>query len=251
MPSARQARRAGRGDAAAGQKVSEEGEMASAVRDQRNDRFKIDGLEDPTAGEGARLRAGGRAQSLADPAPLGLAALALPAMALGLINIGVTSATAFPVVLTTILFYGGIGQLLVAMWEVARGNTFGVMAFGTFGCFNIAFWHFFSHNLAAVPEAEHPGALALFLGLWAVPALLLWIASFRTTVVVNAIFLLATFLLTAAAIGNGSSNETLVKVGGYLSIALACVAWYGCLAALLAETFGRVLLPNPHLGQRR
>src|SRR3954471_11956396 len=192
--------------------------MASAVRDQRNDRFKIDGLEDPTAGEGARLRAHGRAQALADPAPLGLAALALPAMALGLINVGVTNASAFPVVLTTILLYGGIGQLLVAMWEVARGNTFGVMAFGTFGCFHVAFWHFFTHNLAAIPEAEHAGALALFLGLWAVPALLLWIASFRTTAVLNAIFVLATLLLIAAAVANGSGNETLVKIGGYLSI---------------------------------
>src|SRR4051794_12028696 len=225
--------------------------MASAVHGQRDDHFRIDGLEDPTAGEGGRLRAGGHTRSLADPAPLGLAALALPAMALGLINTGVTSATAFPVVLTTILFYGGIGQLLVAMWEVARGNTFGVMDFGTFGCFNIAFWHFFSYNLAKIPEPEHPGALALFLGLWAVPAFLLWIASFRTTLVVNAIFLLATLLLVAAAIGNGSGSEALTRLGGYLTIALAFVAWYGCLAALVAETFGRVLLPNPHLGEHR
>src|SRR4051794_21979807 len=225
--------------------------MASAVHDQRDERFMRDGLEDPTAGEGARLRAAGHTSTLADPAPLGLAALALPAMALGLINVGVTSATAIPVVLTTILFYGGIGQLLVAMWEVARGSTFGAMAFGTFGCFNIAFWHFFSYNLGKIPEAEHAGALALFLGLWAVPALLLWIASFRTTLVINAIFLLATLLLTIAAIGNGSGSETLIKVGGYLSIALACVAWYGCLAALVAETFGRVMLPNPHLGGHR
>src|SRR3954454_15282641 len=239
MPSARQARRAGRGDAAAGQKVSEEGEMASAVGDQRDDRFRLDGLEDPTAGEGARLRADGRAQSLADPAPLGLAALALPAMALGLINVGVTSATAFPVVLTTILFYGGIGQLLVAMWEVARGNTFGVMAFGTFGCFNIAFWHFFSYNLAKIPEAEHPGALALFLGLWAVPAFVLWVASFRTTLVVNAIFLLATLLLVAAAIGNGSGSEAFTRLGGYLTIAFALFALYGCPGAVMAETYGR------------
>lgn len=211
----------------------------------------VDGIpDDPTAGFSGRAMALAQRAMIADPAPLGLTALALPLAALSLINIGFVSPVVIPVVLTTILFYGGVGQFAVAMWEVRRGNSFGVVAFGTFGLFNVTVWHFFSYQLPKIPPADHPTALALFLALWAVPAFILWLASFRTTLVVNLIFLLATALFILAAWGNGADNSALVKASGWVGIALAAVAWYGCASALINETFGRGILPNPHLGRR-
>jgi len=207
--------------------------------------------EDPTRGVSARIRESAQPYPLADPAPFGLAALSVPLFALSWINIGMIKATAIPVVLATILLYGGLGQFAVAMWEMRRGNTFGVAAFGTFGCFNFAVWYYFTFGLPSTPPAAHAGSLALFLGIWAVPAFILWIASLRTTLVVSLIFGLATVLFIVAAWGNGQGNEALIKTAGWIGIALALVAWYGCLSALTAETFGRVLLPNPELGRRR
>jgi succinate-acetate transporter protein len=188
------------------------------------------------------------APTIADPAPFGMAALALPLFALSLINIGLVKATAMPVVFTTLLFYGGLGQAAVAIWEVRRNNPFAVVAFGTFGCFNIAAWYFMTEQLPGIPAADHDTALALSMGVWAIPAALLWIASFRTTRVVNIIFMLATVLLTVAAIGNGTGNETITKLGAVIGITLAAVAWYGCLAALTGNRIGRLRLPDPHLG---
>ena len=189
-----------------------------------------------------------RALFLADPGPFGLAALSLPLAALSWINIGMAKPTTIPVVLTTLLLYGGLGQFAVAMWEVLRGNTFGVVAFGTFGCFNLALWYFFTYELPKIPLAQHPANLALFLGLWAIPAFILWIASFKTTLVINLIFMLATALFVVAAWGNGAGNAGMVKASGWIGIGLAAVAWYGCAAALTSETFGHAILPNPHLG---
>jgi succinate-acetate transporter protein len=223
--------------------------MAHVTDQPTSARFARDGDYDPTISVIERARAVD-ASVLADPAPLGLTALSLPLLALSLINIGAVTATALPVFLTTALIFGGVGQFVVAMWEVRRGNTFGVVAFGTFGCFNLAVWYFFNFGLTKVPPADHPSALALFLWLWAIPALILWVASFRTTLVVNLIFLLATALFVVAAIGNGEGAESLVRISGWIGIALAAVAWYGCLAALTADTFGRALLPNPHLGKQ-
>ncbi len=188
-----------------------------------------------------------RALFLADPAPFGLAALSLPLAALSWINIGMSKPTAIPVVLTTLLVYGALGQLAVAMWEVLRGNTFGVVAFGTFGCFNLALWYFFTYELPKIPVAQHPANMALFLGLWAIPAFILWVASLRTNLVINLIFMLATALFVVAAWGNYYGDSAMVKAGGWLGIALAAVAWYGCAAALLKTTFGRVILPVPEL----
>ena len=190
-----------------------------------------------------------RALFLADPGPFGLAALSLPLAALSWINIGMAKPTTIPVVLTTLLLYGGLGQFAVAMWEMLRGNTFGVVAFGTFGCFNLSLWYFFTVELPKIPPAQHPANLALFLGLWAIPAFILWIASFKTTVVINLIFMLATVLFILAAWGNGASDAGLVKASGWVGIALAAVAWYGCLAALTSETFGRTILPSPPMGK--
>ena len=191
-----------------------------------------------------------RALFLADPGPFGMAALSLPLAALSWINIGMAKPTTIPVVLTTLLLYGGLGQFAVAMWEVLRGNMFGVVAFGTFGCFNLALWYFFTYEMPKIPAAQQPANLALFLGLWAIPAFILWIASFRTTLVINLIFMFATALFAVAAWGNGASDAGLVKASGWIGIALAAVAWYGCAAALTSETFGHAILPNPHLGSR-
>lgn len=188
-----------------------------------------------------------RALYLADPGPFGLTALALPLLAFSWINIGMAKPTAIPVVITTLLAYGALGQLAVAMWEVLRGNMFGVVAFGTFGCFNLALWYFLVHEVPKIPLAQLPANQALFLAVWAIPAFILWMASFRTNLVINLIFMLATALFILAAWGNGAGISDLVKASGWVGIALAAVAWYGCASALLKETFGRVILPIPEL----
>ena len=223
--------------------------MSEQLEMERTAPVASNGSKALTAAEPPRVGLAEAAQPLADPAPYGLVALAVPLVAFSWISIGQVEPTLIPVVLSMLLLYGGIGQFVVAMWEMKRGNTFGVAAFGTFGCFNLAAWYFFSYGLPKIPEKEHPAALALFLAVWAIPALILWIASFRTTIVVNLIFGLATALFIFAALGQGQENETLVKISGWIGIALALVAFYGCLSALTTETFGRVLLPIRHLGK--
>ena len=131
--------------------------------------------------------------------------------AFSLINIGFVKPTALPVVITTLLAYGALGQLAVAMWEVLRGNMFGVVAFGTFGCFNLALWYFLVHEAPKIPLAQLPANQALFLAVWAIPAFILWMASFRTNLVINLIFMLATALFIVAAWGNGAGISGLVK----------------------------------------
>jgi succinate-acetate transporter protein len=44
------------------------------------------------------------------------------------------------VVLGLALTYGGIAQLLAGMWEFRAGNTFGAVAFSSFGGFWISFF---------------------------------------------------------------------------------------------------------------
>ena len=72
--------------------------------------------------------------SIADPAPLGLAAFALTTFLLSASNAGLTRGTG-AAWLGYALAYGGLGQLLAGMWEFRRGNVFGATAFSTYGGF--------------------------------------------------------------------------------------------------------------------
>jgi succinate-acetate transporter protein len=41
-----------------------------------------------------------------------------------------------------------------------------------------------------------------------------------------------------------ASNPDLTKLGGIVGLVAAAVAWYLCLAGVMASTFGRAILPN-------
>jgi len=75
------------------------------------------------------------------------------------------------------------------------------------------------------------------------------IASLRTTGAVFAVFLLLTITFIFLGIGNSalegttSATNTAIKVGGYLGLVTAVVAWYAAAAGVINDTWGRVVLP--------
>src|SRR3954466_8513223 len=82
------------------------------------------------------------AMSIADPAPLGLAAFALTTFVLSFFNAGIVSDAGEPVVLGLALAYGGFAPVLAGMWEFRNNNTFGATAFTSYGAFWLSFWAF-------------------------------------------------------------------------------------------------------------
>jgi succinate-acetate transporter protein len=187
------------------------------------------------------------AGSIADPAPLGLAAFALTTFLLSLVNAKLIPAGTEPVVLGLALAYGGLSQLLAGMWEFRRGNTFGATAFGSFGAFWLSFWAYAVFYVHSIPTADADTATGWFLLSWGIFTTLMFLASLRTTVGLVALFALlaATFYVLGAGSLSGSSGVT--TFGGYLGIVTAAVAWYCCLAGVMSSTFGRPVLPNPPL----
>src|SRR4051795_9477721 len=104
----------------------------------------------------------------ADPAPLGLAAFALTTFVLSMFNAGLVSKGGEPVVLGLALAYGGVAQILAGMWEFRTGNTFGAVAFTSFGAFWVSYWVLVAFFADKIP-AEHLGsALGLYLIAWGI-----------------------------------------------------------------------------------
>jgi uncharacterized protein len=177
----------------------------------------------------------------ADPGPLGLAGFAATTFVLSMINSNLVSGRGIGAVLGLALAYGGIAQLLAGMWEFRTGNTFGAVAFSSFGAFWISFYVLVRVTPASLVT---PHALSLYLWTWAIFTTYMFFASLRTTAAVALVFLLlaATFILLA--IGDmGTGHTSITHAGGYVGIATAIAAWYASFAAVLNSTFGRIVLP--------
>jgi uncharacterized protein len=183
------------------------------------------------------------APSIADPAPLGLAAFALTTFVLSFFNAGLVSDKGEPVVLGLALAYGGLAQLLAGMWEFRNNNTFGATAFTSYGAFWLSFWALNQFFASKIPGANLGDAVGLYLIAWGIFTTYMFVASFRTTAAISLVFLLLAITFIVLGIGEAGGNTSIVKIGGWIGIAAAIAAWYASFAGVTNSTFGRTVLP--------
>jgi succinate-acetate transporter protein len=186
----------------------------------------------------------------ADPAPLGLAGFALTTFVLSMFNAHLVSSAGEPVVLGVALAYGGIAQLLAGMWEFRTGNTFGAVAFSSYGAFWLSFWALVTFFVPKIPAAHAGDAVGLYLWAWGIFTTYMFVASLRTTGAVALVFLLLSITFILLGIGNSGGNESIIKWGGYIGLATAAAAWYASFAAVMNFTFKRTILPTVPLAGR-
>jgi uncharacterized protein len=214
---------------------------ASSVSERRI--VRDDARTEPTAGTAARHDVSFVPTPVADPGPLGLAAFALTTFVLSMFNAGLVSDKGEPVVFGLALAYGGIAQVLAGMWEFRTGNTFGAVAFTSYGAFWLSFWAFVQFYAPKVPEADAGHAVGLFLIAWGIFTAYMFIASLRTTAAIALVFILLTITFIVLGIGDAGGNTSITKLGGWLGLATAAAAWYASFAGVTNATFGRVVLP--------
>jgi len=185
----------------------------------------------------------------ADPGPLGLAGFAMTTFVLSMFNANLVSPAGEPVVLGLALAYGGLAQLLAGMWEVRTGNTFGAVAFTSFGAFWISFWALVTFFEPNIPAAHAGDAIGLYLIAWGIFTAYMFVASLRTTAAIATVFglLVVTFFLLG--IGQAGDHTDIIKAGGWFGLATAAAAWYASFAAVANSTFGHTVLPVKPLNE--
>jgi uncharacterized protein len=187
------------------------------------------------------------APAIANPAPLGLGAFALTTFILSAHNAFGARTAPLLMFFGYAIFYGGLAQLLAGMWEFRTGNTFGAVAFSTYGAFwmGLAAWITLV-VLDKVPAAQVPQSLGWILLSFAIfnTYMLLW--SMRISMAVFLVFLTLEITEILLFVGNFAGNAAgagLVQIGGYVGIVTALVAWYAS-AALVGQSMGSSLLPT-------
>ncbi|HEU5266226.1 MAG TPA: acetate uptake transporter [Jatrophihabitans sp.] len=188
---------------------------------------------------------------IADPGPLGLAGFAGTTFFLSVVNTNMLGASVQSIVLGLALFYGGLAQLLAGMWEFAKGNTFGALAFGSFGPFWLSFWYLLNHLPEKAPPKDILHGVGVYLLVWTIFTFYMTIAATRTTAAVLGVFVLLTLTFLALTIGWLSesvvefahNSNVWIHIGGWLGLATAVVAWYASFAGVMNATFRRTVVP--------
>ena len=193
---------------------------------------------------------------IADPAPLGLAAFALTTVLLSAKNAGWMTHATGSAWLGFAFAYGGLAQFAAGMWEFRRGNTFGATAFGTYGGFwiGLALWVELVANPAVAAIAKAPSTAAATVAqlnhdlgwitlVFAIVSLYLLILTSQVNTVIFLVFLGLFVTLVILAVGNFDSSTGIVKVGGYLGLITALLAFYGSAAGVAAGMGGKIQFP--------
>jgi succinate-acetate transporter protein len=185
----------------------------------------------------------------ADPGPLGLAGFAMTTFVLSMFNSNLVDEKGVPVVLGLALAYGGIVQLIAGLWEFRTGNTFGAVAFCSYGAFWLSFWAlevFYAKQIGG--NVGH--SVGLYLWAWAIFTAYMTVAALRVNLAVLTVFTLLTATFILLAIGAVGAHTTVTHWGGYVGLATAAAAWYASFAAVANSTFGRTVAPVVPLSKR-
>jgi hypothetical protein len=182
----------------------------------------------------------------ANPGPLGLAGFGLTTVVLSAVNAGLLPHEAIPAVVPLAFAYGGVAQLIAGVLEFKVGNTFGMVAFTSYGLF----WWWFAFLQWTIGagwlKAPPPAAGGTVLLMWGVFTFLLWIVTFRLSKAVWSIFLLlwiTFFFLAWGDFGYSLGSVTCGQVGGYVGLLTGLDALAVAFIEVLNATANRVVVP--------
>jgi succinate-acetate transporter protein len=182
--------------------------------------------------------------AFANPAPLGLIGFGLTTVILSLINAGVLPKGGEPVVLPLAFAFGGLIQMMAGLMEFRTGNTFGTVAFLSYG----AFWWWFAllvllggHGVLDLSLAGSTIAVTL-IG-WGVFTLCMWIATFRLSKALFLVFLTLWITFFLLGFGDLLSAPGLSRAGGWVGLVCGLLAMYTSFAIVVNSTFCKTVLP--------
>ena len=179
--------------------------------------------------------------STANPAPLGLLAFGLTTVLLNLHNAGIFEMNSM--ILAMGIFYGGIAQIIAGIMEAKKNNTFGLVAFVSYGCFWLTLVALILLPKFGWIAAASESAMVAYLIIWGIFTALLFIGTLRISRSLQFIFFTLALLFFLLALGDYTGNETIKIITGYEGIICGASAIYAGSGALLNEIYGKIIFP--------
>ena len=179
--------------------------------------------------------------TVANPAALGLMAFGVTTVLLNICNAGGFKMNTM--ILAMAVFYGGCAQVIACLQEFKKGNTFGAVAFGSFGLFWLSFVGMLAFPRWMPVEGPTNVAVGWYLFAWGVFTGLMFVGTLKINRSLQTVFASLTILFVLLAIGEWARNETITRIAGWEGIFVGLSAVYGSIAQVWNELYGRVVLP--------
>ncbi|GAA5838807.1 hypothetical protein JCM11251_006745 [Rhodosporidiobolus azoricus] len=190
-----------------------------------------------------------------NPAPLGLTSFGAGFFLVSAINLRAQGVSIPNVAVPVLLFYGGIMQVLVGMWEMAIGNTYGATVFSSYGAFNLTFAGLYLPDLGVAAaytladgslDPQFSQAVGLYLIMWMMVTIVFIIGSLRSSGAVLSTLVFTAVAFLALAINNFSPSDGARIAGGALGMVAAFCSWWAAMAGFwVKDTTFAILQPNP------
>jgi succinate-acetate transporter protein len=189
-------------------------------------------------------------EKLANPAPLGLLGFGVTTVLLNLHNAGF-----FPLdtmILAMGLAYGGLAQVIVGIMEYKKGNTFGTVAFTSYGLF---WWSLVlllvlpKTSLFTGLSAPTETAMAAYFFMWGLFTFAMFFGTLKTNRALQLVFMSLTILFFMLTIRDLTANPTLFgtftwnNLTGIEGVICGLSAVYLAIAEVLNEAHRKTVLP--------
>jgi succinate-acetate transporter protein len=189
-------------------------------------------------------------EKLANPAPLGLRGFGMTTVLLNLHNAGL-----FPLdtmILAMGLAYGGLAQVIVGIMEYKKGNTFGTVAFTSYGLF---WWSLVlllvlpNTSIFTALSAPTEAAMAAYFFMWGLFTFAMFFGTLKKNRALQFVFMSLTILFFMLTIRDLTGNPTLFgtftwnNITGIEGIICGLSAVYLAIAEVLNEAHGKTVLP--------
>jgi succinate-acetate transporter protein len=181
---------------------------------------------------------------VASPAPLGLGILAFATALIGCYYASFTVPYGLVVVRSVIavaLFVSGIVLVLAGMWEFRKNYLLTATTFTSYGGFLSILGLLFHPGIVPLPALSYGNELNLAIGLvflcWTILSGVWLLGTLRTNaslVTTLALLFVAYLLLTIGQLAGG--NVVLLRIGGWIAIVCALIAWLAALASIMSTT---------------
>ncbi|MCD8351776.1 MAG: acetate uptake transporter [Planctomycetaceae bacterium] len=178
---------------------------------------------------------------LGNPAPLGLMGFGMTTILLNLHNAGFFPVTS--IVMAMGLCYGGLAQVIAGILEFRKGNTFGMTAFTSYGFFWISLVGIWVLPTLGWTEAPPLAFMGWYLALWGVFTFFMFIGTLRGGKGLQCVFASLTVLFALLALRDFLGSHAIGTLAGYVGIICGASAVYVAMAEVLAEQYGRKVLP--------
>ncbi len=192
-------------------------------------------------------------RNFANPAPLGLTAFATSMFMLSLMNLHPRGVLEPNIIISTMIFFGGLCQYISGIMEFVAGNTvscfpecvpalcahsddqFGATVFSSFAGFNVAYALIFIPGTGILsayvdaatgePTAELPQAIAMFVWAWFIVCVIFTVAATRSSWVLLILLVFVDLNLLFIATSYMCGVPALLKAAsavGFIASFLAC-----------------------------